>query len=277
MLTMNRLMFFVLILLVFTISSCDPIPEQYSQLEKRSVNTDSARSVLVQVDYGEVTILESADSQVYVEGQVLYDDELEYLVDSSGEQIKIKVFASRDSAKAPLQVIVRVPQQMHVTVQTNTASVVAESYLGDLTLSSVAGNIDVEEADGTMTLRSNRGNITVKESSGQVGIVGNYGTLKTQDVRGELSVSTIMGNIFFDGIVQDGDQVRLETDHGPVTVNLNADSSLALKVSSTSGDVACMLRDITSTARTCTGELGSGAGSLWIRTVSGAVVIQMIP
>ena len=108
----------------------------------------------------------------------------------------------------------------------------------------------MEEANGILTLHSNRGNITVKESAGQVGIVGNYGTLKTQNVSGELSVSTIMGNILFDGIVKDGDTVRLETDHGPVTVNLNENSSLAVKVSSTSGDVACMLPEITSAART---------------------------
>lgn len=274
---MNKPIFFLLLLLVFTVSSCNPIPVQYSPLESRSVNTDTDQSVLVQVDYGEVTILNSEDSHVYVDGKVLDGEELEYLVDSSGEQIKIKVFVNRGSAKVPLQVIVRVPQQMHATVETNTASVAAESYLGDLAISSVAGNINVEEANGILTLHSNRGNITVKESAGQVGIVGNYGTLKTQNVSGELSVSTIMGNILFDGIVKDGDTVRLETDHGPVTVNLNEDSSLAVKVSSTSGDVACMLPEITSAARTCTGDLGSGAGSLWIRTVSGAVVIQMMP
>ncbi|MGE5377078.1 MAG: DUF4097 family beta strand repeat-containing protein [Bacteroidota bacterium] len=224
-----------------------------------------------------MTILESADSQVYVDGQVLYEDQLEYLVDSSGGQIRIKVLVNRDSARVPSQVIVRVPQQMDVTVETNTASVTAESYLGDLAVSSVAGNINIEEVNGVMMLGSNRGDITVKESSGQVGIVGNYGRLKTQNVKGELSVSTIMGNIVFNGLVQDGDKVRLETDHGAVTVNLNEDSSLAIKVSSTSGDVACMLPGITSTARACTGNLGVGAGSLWIRTVSGAVLIQKMP
>jgi DUF4097 and DUF4098 domain-containing protein YvlB len=130
---------------------------------------------------------------------------------------------------------------------------------------------------GNLVLRSNRGNITMRESSGTISVVGNYGALNVHDVHGETAMSTIMGNVLFDGLIQAGDVVRLETDHGAVSVNLNQDSAASLQVRSTSGDVACMLPDVVSSTRTCDGEIGSGGGELSIRTVSGAVTLQLIP
>ena len=73
---------------------------------------------------------------------------------------------------------------------------------------------------------SNRGDIIVRKSSGNINVAGNYGALNVQNVHGETAVSTIMGNVMFDGLIQMGDIVRLETDHGPVSVNLNQDSDL---------------------------------------------------
>jgi len=275
--TVNRLFFFLL-LLILILSACAPLPTQYIQLESRSIDTGGKQSVLMQIDYGEVTILESADTKLYIEGQVLFDDQLEYTVDSSEKEIRTKIFVNRDNAaKVPLRVIVHVPPQMQVTVETKNASVNAESYQGDLEVASVAGTINVKHGEGTIKLRSNRGNITASDSIGQIGIVGNYGTLAAHNVGGDVSVSTIMGNISFNGAIKEGDTVVLETDHGPVSVSLSGKSSMVLKVTSASGDVACMLPEIASTPRTCDGKFGSGGGILSIRTVSGAVDIQLLP
>ena len=108
-------------------------------------------------------------------------------------------------------------------------------------------------------------------------MVGNYGLLALENARGNIGVSTIMGTIVFDGLIQADDILRLETDHGPISVNLNRSSDLTLKVRSTSGDVACMLPDVISSARTCEGTVNSGGGVLNIRTVSGTVTVQSIP
>ncbi len=98
-----------------------------------------------------------------------------------------------------------------------------------------------------------------------------------QNVHGETAASTIMGNVVFEGLIEAGDTIRLETDHGAVSVNLSADSAMTLQVNSTSGDVTCMLPDVVSSTRTCDGKIHSGDGSLSIRTVSGAVTLQLIP
>jgi len=268
----------LLLILPFLLLACAFTPEQYTDLETRVVDGTAAQSILIQVDYGEVTILESEDSQVSVEGQVLFADELEYRVNSTEKQIVIQVFAQRNSSfKAPLHVVIRLPQQMQVNVDTENASVLIRGYQGDVEIASTSGDITLEQVTGGITLRSNRGNIMVQQSSGLVSIVGNYGGLTAQNVHGDISASTIMGNVVFDGLIETGDTVRLDTDHGSVSVNLSADSALALRVSSTSGDVTCLLPDMVFSTRTCNGMMHSGEGSLSIRTVSGAVTLQLLP
>jgi DUF4097 and DUF4098 domain-containing protein YvlB len=247
-------------------------------LETRVVDVTAAQSILIQVDYGEVAILESEDSHVSVQGQVLFADELEYQVDSTEKQIKIQAFAQRDSSfKVPLHLVIRLPQQMQVKVETQDAAVLVHGYQGDVEVASTSGDITLEQVTGEMTLRSNRGNIRVQESSGVVSVVGNYGGLTARNVHGDISASTIMGSVVFDGLIGMGDTVRLETDHGAVSVNLSADSDLTLRVSSTSGDVTCLLPDMIFSTRTCNGAMHSGEGSLSIRTVSGAVTLRLLP
>jgi DUF4097 and DUF4098 domain-containing protein YvlB len=275
---MNRLNLPFLLFLICVTSACTSIPEQYTDLDVRTLDVADSGSILIRVDYGEVTVLESDDTYVMVAGQVLFTDRLEYQVSTVEKQYEIKVFAYRDNLSSPpLRVFVHVPKQMQVKVETDDASILVQDYHGDVEIASLSGNIAVERVTGELTLRSNRGSITVRESSGDIGIVGNYGALTAQSVHGDVSVSTIMGNILFDGLIQDGDDIRLEADHGSVSVILNADSALSLQVRSTSGDVACMLPGMTSSTRTCDGEFNANGGVLSIRTVSGAVTLQSTP
>jgi hypothetical protein len=275
---MKRLLVSILIVHLCLVPSCSSTPVQYTALESRVVDTVDIHSILIQVDDGEVTVLKSESDQVKIEGQVLFANALEYQVNVTEKQIEIKVFAHRDnSPKVPLGVVVRVPQGMQVKVETDKASVLVQEYQGELDVDSISGDITVERMTGAMTLHSNRGNITVQKSSGDISVVGNYGALTVQNTSGETAVSTIMGNIVSEGRIQADDIVRLETDHGAVSVLLSADSSLGIHVRSTSGDVACMVPGMTSTTRTCDGTMNSGGGNLSIRTVSGAVTLQLIP
>ncbi|MBM3182200.1 MAG: DUF4097 domain-containing protein [Chloroflexi bacterium] len=275
---MNRLSALILILFVWFIPACMPAPAQYTELESGLLGVEDSQSILIQVDHGEVIVLGTEEQQAQVKGQVLFVDELEYQVRSTEEQISIKAFTHRKGfSDIPLRLEVRVPKQRQVKIETDSASVSVQDYEGVLEVDSTSGIITIEQLAGKITLYSNRGNITVRESSGNISIVGNYGALNVQNVYGETAVSTIMGNVVFNGLIQTGDIVRLETDHGSVSVNLSLDSALSLQVRSTSGDVACVLPDINSSTRTCDGEIRSGGGILSIRTVSGAVTLQMIP
>jgi DUF4097 and DUF4098 domain-containing protein YvlB len=272
----NRQFPLMLILLAMLVSAC--APDKFTDIESRIIDVADSQSILVQVDYGEVTILGSDDSKVTIEGQVLFAEKLEYQVNTIQDQIVIKVFAHRDDFSSPaLRLFVHVPKQLMVKVETDKASVLVQGYQGNLRVDSTSGNVTVEQMTGALTLHSNRGNISVRDSSGDLSIVGNYGALTMQNTSGETSASTIMGNILFEGLIQVEDKVRLEADHGSVSVNMSADSALGIQVRSTSGDVTCSLPGISSTTRTCDGAMNSGGGSLSIRTVSGAVTLRLTP
>lgn len=275
---MKRCIPFLLTILAGLIYACTPLPETYTELEQRIVDVMDPQTVLIQVDHGELTIMQSQDSRIRIDGQALFPDELDYLIDPTEKRILIKVVTHRgSSSKVPLNLIIQIPEQRKVTVETKDASVFAQDFQGDLEVDSTSGNITIKRMIGQLTINSNRGDITVHESAGVVNVVGNYGLLTLQDVSGETAASTIMGNIMLRGLIQTNDAVRLETDHGSVSVSLKEHSALSLQARSTSGDVVCTLPGLHSTTRACEGELNSGGGNLSIRTVSGAVTLQWIP
>ena len=268
----------LLILLAYAATACASGPGEYTDLETRKIDPAEAQAVLIQVDYGEVQLLHSPDPQIHVQGQTLFADGLEYGVNSTQELTLIRIYSHHArSPRAPLLVNILLPPKLKVRVETEAASIQAQGFQGALEITSTSGNITLEQMTGQLTLHSNRGNITVRESAGIVSIVGNYGALSAQDVRGDVGISTIMGNIVFSGSIAGDDTVRLETDHGSVSVNLSADSDVTLQVRSTSGEVACLLQGLASSTRTCEGQIASGNGRLSIRTVSGAVTLQTTP
>ena len=270
----------ICILLIFIILAvaCNPVPEQYTELEPRFVDPGNATLLLLQVDNGEVFFAESESLFLELDVQVLLPDKLEYQVSATEDQITVKILSQDNNSKMPpLRLVVRVPPQLQSRIETDRASVMIRDYDGNVEVASTSGNITAERVSGTFIMRSNRGNITVRESAGKVNIVGNYGALTLQDTTGEAAASTIMGNVLYEGLIQMNDNVRLEADHGSVSVKLSADSALTLQIRSATGDVACMLPGIDSSTRTCDGEVASGGGSLSVRTVSGAVTLQLLP
>jgi len=267
-----------LILLAFPVSACIPIAGEYVDLETRLIDPVTVQFLLIQVDYGEVNLGRSTDPHIHVDGQTSFLDDLEYVIDSTEDQILIRIFSHHSrSSRSPLLVNIQLPPDLKVRVETESASIRAQGLLGDLEITSTSGEISLEQIIGKLTLYSNRGSITVRDSSGMISIVGNYGMLSAQNVRGDVGMSTIMGNVVFGGLIGEDDTIRLETDHGSVSVNLSPDSDLRLQVRSTSGEIACMVPKVVASTRTCDGEIESGKGSLSIRTVSGAVTLQATP
>jgi DUF4097 and DUF4098 domain-containing protein YvlB len=275
---MRRPTLFLLLLLVCLLPACVTEPPQYTELETRVVDHKESQTILIQVDNGDVTLLGSDDDRVVIDGQVLFVDDLEYQIETDENSIRIKLNTKTvDARYIPLHVIVRVPHQSRVKVETDQSDVFASGVQADIEVASTSGNITFEQVVGGIILRSNRGNVTVQKCSGDINVVGNYGALTLQDTNGKAAASTIMGNILFSGLIQRGDNIHLEADHGSVAVNLSSDSALTLQVRSTSGDVTCMLPGVSASTRTCDGELLSGDGSLSIRTVSGTIILQSSP
>ena len=267
----------IAILLCLLLSAC-AAESPPVQLPVHEAQIAEGQSVLIRLNAGVVTVHGGKEGQASVAGQTLYLDQTEYNVTTVNNQIQIIVnYTGKRSSAPPVHLEVSIPNNAALTIETDSASISVREYTGVLEAASVSGDILVDNVQGDITLRSNRGNVTTRDSDGRISMVGNYGLLALENARGNIGVSTIMGTIVFDGLIQADDTLRLETDHGPISVNLVRSSDLTLKVRSTSGDVACMLPDVISSARTCEGTINSGGGVLSIRTVSGTVTVQSIP
>jgi len=268
----------VSLLFPLLLSACFGVQPGYVSLQAKAIDAGNARSILVQIDRGELVILESEGTQIGVSGQAVYPNEVDYGLDDLGDQIVINIQDQhRGLSKNLVRINLSVPGGKKVEVESDNASVLVQGYHGELEVASTSGNVTIENATGDLTLRSNRGNVTVQNCSGDSSVVGNYGTLTLRDNEGHIGVSTIMGTVLYEGVIQESDTVSLETDHGPIEVNLKSDSNLELFVRSTSGDIACMIPNLSSTSRSCDGQIGTGGGMLDIRTVSGAVTLRLAP
>lgn len=272
---MNARIFTIFLCLLLSACTTEKPPVQ---LRAHTVEIAEGQSVVIRLNEGVVTVRGGEDGQVRVGGQTLSPDQTEYNVTTLNDQIQIIAnYTGKRSSDPPVHLEVSVPNNVALTIETDSSSIVIREYAGELEAASISGNIFVEDVHGDITLRSNRGNVEVQDSVGEISVVGNYGLLALDNAQGHIGVSTIMGNVVFSGSILMGDDVRLEADHGAVSVHLSADSALGIQVRSTSGDVACMLPGVSSTTRTCDGTFGVGDGKLFIRTVSGAVTVQSLP
>jgi DUF4097 and DUF4098 domain-containing protein YvlB len=272
---MNRKL--VALTLCFFLAAC-AVQGSPAPLPARTVPVTKGQSVFIQLNEGEITVEAGEMGQVRVEGQTISPDKTEFSVETVDEQIRILAkYTGRQAENLPLQLEVSLPDDAPLRIESDSASITVRNYSGVLEAESVSGDILVENGNGEIVVRSNRGDVQVRNSRGTISIVGNYGLLTLEGSNGDIEMSTIMGTITFNGSINAEDRVHLETDHGPVAVNLSPDSALSLQVSSTSGDVACMLPDLDSALRTCQGTFNAGGGSLQVRTVSGAVRLQLIP
>jgi hypothetical protein len=245
------------------------------ELPPQTVKVEPGQTLLIQLDKGQVQVLGSEGEQIEIGGHTFFPDEIGYKVIQMND--KIQIIAENAGNQRSSQLIslqVHVPHHIRIDIETSSASILVHDYEGDVEATSVSGDISAQNVHGNITTRSNRGDVKVEHSLGKFSIVGNYGLLTVVDVSGDIGVSTIMGTITFEGPIRMDDTVRLETDHGPIAVNLSPDSALSIQVRSTSGDVSCMLRGITSSLRTCDGVFNSVGGQLMIRTVSGAITVK---
>lgn len=247
-------------------------------LPAKAIRVREGQSIFLKLNAGEVTVHGGEAGQLRVEAQTLFPEQADYSVTTVNDQVQVVAkYSGNHSSNPPISLRVSIPDNTKLQIETDYASITVRGYKGDLEVVSVGGDILIANVSGDIVARSNRGDVNVQDSLGKVSVVGNYGLLTLEGISGDIGVSTIMGTVTFKGAIRAGDDVRLETDHGPVAVYLAKESALTLQVNSTSGDVACLLPGLSTSLRSCDGKFNSGDGALTIRTVSGAVALQLIP
>ena len=142
-----------------------------------------------------------------------------------------------------------------------------KSISGDVTVADAASeaplDISVESVSGDVNLRNGHGNITLKTVSGDAngsGLTANR--IQSQTVSGDISLELVQP---FSGAMQ------INSISGDVHAAIPEGSNARVAMNTTSGDVSCELdsHEVTATDTMWHGQIGTGAGSITIHTISG--------
>jgi len=224
---------------------------------------------------GKVQILGADQETIEISGMLPADVHIEESSDgitlSLGEN-------SRQNQLGNAELQVTVPNGLSIEINTYSADITLMDFQGNLKAVSVAGDISAKGLSGDILLKSGRGDVSVENCEGDVRVLGEHGVLELVNVQGVVSSATIMGTIDFKGSIDNGDDIFLETDHGPVKVVVFDPMNFQLKAWTASGEVACMIPGLMQTVDGCVGNIGAEpAGKLTIKTVSGEIWIDQLP
>lgn len=226
----------------------------------------SAKTVHVNVQQGTLLIMGGRRDGIDVTGTGLA------LVQQTGDVLYIEAEAGYD-----VDVQMALPTGVQLNVENFDGEILLDDFEGDVVVHSTSGSIVAVGLSGRARLISRRGDVSVTASAGEIDLLGEYGVLALTDSHGTLTATTIMGEARYEGIAQTDDDVRLETDHGPVEVTLDEDSNVAVSISSTTGVITCRVGPLAGSMGRCSGSLGAGEGSLHVRTVNGPVTLLSTP
>ena len=263
-----------MLVVVVLASGCSRNPAAL-QFVQQTVELESGKTLYLNVGSGSVHITAGESSEVEISGLALEGirldertDGIEIIVGSQGGNPRLN--------QAELQI--RVPKGTPLDVVTYAADVTLEDLAGQVKVMSVAGKVTAQRLSGDILLKSGRGDVLVRESFGEVRVLGEHGLLQLVNLHGKVSSATIMGTIDFTGPIIQGDDVFLETDHGPVRVTVLEPFGMQVKAWTASGDVACMIAGLSQTVDGCAGVAGTETdGKLTIKTVSGEISIKKLP
>lgn len=128
----------------------------------------------------------------------------------------------------------------------------------EVRIESVSGDVSLHDAKGTIALKAVSGDVSAERIAAT--------NLQAQTVSGDISLKL---NVEFSGVMQ------VNTVSGDTNIALPAGSSVRISLGTNSGDLACShpALDVSSSPSFWTGQVGTGAGTLSVQTISGDVNI----
>jgi DUF4097 and DUF4098 domain-containing protein YvlB len=149
-----------------------------------------------------------------------------------------------------------------------------KSVSGDVQVSAVGANapldIVVESLSGDASLVGAAGNIAIKAVSGDINadeLVANR--VQAQTVSGDVKVKI---HTAFSGTVQ------INTVSGDIELGLPGETNARVSLSTTSGELRCDhdAQSVVATDTLWTGQIGTGAGTITVQTISGDSHISQV-
>jgi len=257
---------------------------------------------LVRIDNvrGRIDVQGWERSDVSVTGTL--DDETEsFTFETSGATTTVNVVTPRHLNRGDgSNLLIHVPQASRVRVNVTSAQlrlvgvrggtdaktvsgdVDASDLAGRIDLATVSGRIDLVRADGPVSFNSVSGDIDADASTEaiKIGTVSGDATVRSDKPVREITLHSVSGDISVSADLADAARVEGSTTSGNVSLAVNADAGAVVELRTTSGGIKNALTNVQAVRgiggdRALEFTLGSGAGSIELRSVSGR--LELLP
>jgi DUF4097 and DUF4098 domain-containing protein YvlB len=131
-----------------------------------------------------------------------------------------------------------VPEETELQLTTETGLIYVEQVMGDMSLESVAGDVHLKEVSGYIIVRTTGGSLVCTQCAGKLDFKSISGGAQIlQPALTNVSVSTMSGNILFDGDFIRTGLYSMKSSKGLVEVRFSSNDSFDLKAQTNMGTV----------------------------------------
>lgn len=218
----------------------------------QTVDVAKGTRLVLSNNAGEVVVRSWDREQVRV--QAAHSDRITVDVATADNTLRIRSRAARGPASL-VDYQVTVPRWMAVNLSGTYLEAAIEGTSAEVTVESVHGNIRVVGGSGNVNLRSVEGIITVDKAAGKlqattinegIRLTNISGDVSAETTNGDilienaqttsLDVSTVNGDVTFNGTMRDGGSYRLTTHGGDIRVGLGGAPNATVFVRTFQGD-----------------------------------------
>ena len=171
--------------------------------------------------------------------------------------------------------------QAEVYANTVRGDVIIRGGTGVITAKSVEGEVDIDGARGKVTVSSVNEKITIANTSGEISAEAVNGDIRMTGIDSKsVDVSTVNGDIVFEGKIADGGHYAFNTHNGDISLGLpdsiNATFNLRTYQGSVSSDftLAGFDRSQAQRGRRVTATLGNGSADVTLETFGGGIRLR---
>lgn len=218
----------------------------------QTVDVAKGTRLVLSNNAGEVVVRSWARDQVRV--QATHNERVTIDVASADSTLRVRARAARGAAGL-IDYQLTVPRWMAVNLSGTYLESTIEGTAAEVTVESVHGNIRVVGGSGNINLRSVQGIITVDKASGNVRATTINEGIRLTDISGDvyaettngdievqnaqtssLEISTVNGDVTFNGTMRDAGSYRLTTHGGDIRLGLGGVTNATIFVRTFQGD-----------------------------------------
>jgi DUF4097 and DUF4098 domain-containing protein YvlB len=262
----------------------------------QTVDVAKGARLVVSNNAGEVVVRSWDRDQVRV--QATHAERVSVDVSTVDNTLRIRARNSRGPATL-VDYTITVPRWMAVNLSGTYLESTIEGTMAEVTVESVHGNIRVVGGSGNVNLRSVEGIITVEKAAGKVQATTVNEGIRLTNIAGDVSaettngdivienaqttsldVSTVNGDVTFNGTMRDGGAYRLTTHGGDLRIGLGGAPNATVFVRTFQGDFSAdfpiQLPDGQSAregSKRFNFTLGSGSARIELQSFNGDIVV----